>query len=155
MTPGPGAKFLPREAVVNDLDELAAYIQKNSPHAAIRFLEAAQETFGVLARTPELGGFTSRATRVFPECGYGRSEASGTFSSSIVPYPGAWKSSGCCTGLVTSRRCLAKRATRYPVSTRRDCESSWSDGASDFADSIAARRFALRSGTILPKRRED
>ena len=49
MTPGPGARFLLREAAVNDLDELAAYIQKDSPQAANRFLEAAQETFGVLA----------------------------------------------------------------------------------------------------------
>ncbi len=56
MTPGPIARFLLREAAVNDLDELATYIQKDSPQAAIRFLEAAQETFGVLARTPELGG---------------------------------------------------------------------------------------------------
>ena len=85
MTPGPGARFLLREAAVNDLDELAAYIQKDSPQAAIRFLEAAQETFGVLARTPELGGvFESRNPR-FSGIAFGRSKASGTFSSSIVP----------------------------------------------------------------------
>jgi toxin ParE1/3/4 len=45
-----------RGAAVNDLDEAAAYIQQDSPQAAIRFLDAAQETFGVLARSPELGG---------------------------------------------------------------------------------------------------
>ncbi len=56
MTQGPGARFLLPGAAVNDLDEVAAYIQQGSPEAAIRFLEAAQETFGALARTPELGG---------------------------------------------------------------------------------------------------
>ena len=61
MTPGPGARFLLRATAVNDLDELATCIQKDSPQAAIRFLEAAQETFAVLARTPALGGlFESR-----------------------------------------------------------------------------------------------
>ncbi len=39
-----------------DLDELATYIQKDSPQTAIRFLEAAQATFELLAQTPELGG---------------------------------------------------------------------------------------------------
>ncbi len=53
-----------RGAAVNDLDEAAAYIQRDSPEAAIRFLEAAQETFGALARTPGLGGlFESRNPR--------------------------------------------------------------------------------------------
>ena len=61
MTAGPGARYLLREAVVNDLDSLAAYIQQDSPQAAIRFLEAAEETFGTLAQMPELGGlFESR-----------------------------------------------------------------------------------------------
>jgi toxin ParE1/3/4 len=41
--------------VLADLDELATFIQKDSPQAAVRFLEAAQETFELLARTPELG----------------------------------------------------------------------------------------------------
>ena len=64
MTPGPGARLLLRKAADDDLDSLAAYIQQDSPQAAIRFLEAAQETFGALARTPELGGsFGSRNPR--------------------------------------------------------------------------------------------
>jgi hypothetical protein len=40
---------------VNDLDELAAYIQKDSPQAAMRFLEAAQATFEALAQTFHYG----------------------------------------------------------------------------------------------------
>ena len=56
MTQGSGARCFLREAAANDLDGLAAYIQKDRPQAAIRFLEAAQETFESLARTPELGG---------------------------------------------------------------------------------------------------
>ena len=56
MSQGPGVRFLLRVAAVKDLDEAAAYIQHDSPQAAIRFLEAAQESFGTLARTPELGG---------------------------------------------------------------------------------------------------
>lgn len=43
MTQGAGARYLLRGAAVSDLDELAAYIQQDSPQAAIRFLEAAQE----------------------------------------------------------------------------------------------------------------
>jgi toxin ParE1/3/4 len=42
--------------VVADLDELATYIQRDSPQAALRFLQSAQETFELLARMPELGG---------------------------------------------------------------------------------------------------
>ena len=56
MTQGSDARFLLREAAVNDLDELASYIQQDSPQSAIRFLEAAQETFELLAQSPELGG---------------------------------------------------------------------------------------------------
>lgn len=56
MTESSGARFVLREAVVKDLDDLAAYIQQDSAQAAIRFLEAAQETFESLSRTPELGG---------------------------------------------------------------------------------------------------
>ncbi len=56
MTPDSAAKILLREAVVADLDELACRIQKDNPQTAIRFLEAAQETFETLARMPELGG---------------------------------------------------------------------------------------------------
>ncbi len=56
MTEGSGARFLLREAVVKDLDDLAAYIQRDSLEMAIRFLEAAQDTFALLSRTPELGG---------------------------------------------------------------------------------------------------
>ena len=56
MTEEPGARFLLRDAAVKDLDDLAAHIQRDSPQTAIRFLEAAEETFQFLARTPELGG---------------------------------------------------------------------------------------------------
>jgi plasmid stabilization system protein ParE len=33
------------ETAFQDLDELAKYIQRDSPSAAIRFLEAAEKTF--------------------------------------------------------------------------------------------------------------
>jgi toxin ParE1/3/4 len=57
VTQGSGSsRLLLREAAVNDLDELAAHIQQDSPQSAIRFLEATQETFDALARRPELGG---------------------------------------------------------------------------------------------------
>ena len=40
---------------LRDLDEQATFIQKDSPQAAIRFLEAAEAAFELLARTPQLG----------------------------------------------------------------------------------------------------
>jgi toxin ParE1/3/4 len=43
------------EAALCDLDDHARFIQTDSPDAAIRFLRAAEETFGRLASTPELG----------------------------------------------------------------------------------------------------
>ena len=53
MTPDRAAKILLREAVVADLDELATRIQEDNPQIAIRFLEAARETFELLAREAE------------------------------------------------------------------------------------------------------
>lgn len=41
--------------VLHDLDELASYIQGDSPDAAIRFLAAAEASFEFLATSPELG----------------------------------------------------------------------------------------------------
>lgn len=43
------------EAAISDLDEQAKYIQRESPHAAIRFLAAAEAAFQRLAAMPELG----------------------------------------------------------------------------------------------------
>jgi toxin ParE1/3/4 len=43
------------KAALSDLDQLAAYIQRDSPDAAIRFLAAAERTFLRLAAMPELG----------------------------------------------------------------------------------------------------
>ncbi len=39
-----------------DVDEQFAYIARDSRHAAVRFLAAAEETFDQLAKMPELGG---------------------------------------------------------------------------------------------------
>jgi toxin ParE1/3/4 len=55
MTEGSGGKFWLRETAIKDLDDLAAYIQQDSAPAAIRFLEAAEGTFELLSRAPELG----------------------------------------------------------------------------------------------------
>lgn len=44
-----------KEAAWRDLDELAAFIQRDSPQSALRFLEAADKAFELLARAPELG----------------------------------------------------------------------------------------------------
>jgi len=49
-------KIIRREAALRDLDAQAEFIQQDSPDAAIRFLEAARETFDLLAKMPELGG---------------------------------------------------------------------------------------------------
>jgi toxin ParE1/3/4 len=56
VTSGPGAIWRIRTKAIEDLDGLAAYIQKDSPASAIRFLDAAEETFDLLAQSPELGG---------------------------------------------------------------------------------------------------
>jgi toxin ParE1/3/4 len=49
------AIILRTTAALSDLDEQAAYIQRESPNAAIRFLAAANATFQRLAAMPELG----------------------------------------------------------------------------------------------------
>jgi toxin ParE1/3/4 len=49
-------RIVRHDAAWQDLDDLAAFIQKDSPQAAIRFLEKAEESFRLLARSPELGG---------------------------------------------------------------------------------------------------
>jgi toxin ParE1/3/4 len=43
------------ETAIRDLDQLATFIQQDSPHAAIRFLAAAEASFPRLAAMPELG----------------------------------------------------------------------------------------------------
>jgi|WetSurMetagenome_2_1015567.scaffolds.fasta_scaffold896939_2 toxin ParE1/3/4 len=43
------------KAALSDLNQLAAFIQRDSPDAAIRFLAAAERTFQRLAGMPELG----------------------------------------------------------------------------------------------------
>jgi toxin ParE1/3/4 len=43
------------DAALHDLDGQAAFIQKDNPNAAIRFLAAADATFQRLASMPELG----------------------------------------------------------------------------------------------------
>lgn len=48
-------KILIRPSAHLDLDNQAAFIQKDNPHAAVRFLEAAYDAFQLLAQMPELG----------------------------------------------------------------------------------------------------
>ena len=48
-------RILRSDKALRDLDELTAYIQNDSPGAAIRFLAAAEESFKLLATSPELG----------------------------------------------------------------------------------------------------
>ena len=43
------------DSALSDLNEQAKYIQRDSPHAAIRFLAAAEASFQLLATMPELG----------------------------------------------------------------------------------------------------
>lgn len=49
------AKLVIRAQVYLDLDEIAAYIQKDNPQAAIHFLDNAEATFDSLAQMPGLG----------------------------------------------------------------------------------------------------
>jgi toxin ParE1/3/4 len=44
-----------RPQVYWDLDEIAAYIQKDNPQAALRFLDSADATFASLAQMPGIG----------------------------------------------------------------------------------------------------
>jgi toxin ParE1/3/4 len=48
-------RILRTDAALNDLNEQAKFIQRDSPEAAIRFLAAAEATFHRLAAMPELG----------------------------------------------------------------------------------------------------
>ena len=48
-------RILRTERALRDLDEQGTFIQQDSPQAAIRFLEAADAAFALLARTPHLG----------------------------------------------------------------------------------------------------
>src|SRR5688572_22672027 len=50
------ARLLIRPQVYWDLDEIAAHIQKDNPHAAIRFIESAEATFQSLVEMPGMGG---------------------------------------------------------------------------------------------------
>jgi toxin ParE1/3/4 len=49
------AKLVIRPRVFDDLDQIAAYIQKDNPPAALRFLEQAERTFASLAEMPGMG----------------------------------------------------------------------------------------------------
>jgi toxin ParE1/3/4 len=49
------ARILRTETALQDLDEQARFIQRDSPNAAIRFLAAADASFQRLATMPELG----------------------------------------------------------------------------------------------------
>ena len=48
-------RILRSEPALRDLDEQAKFIQRDSPDVAIRFLAAAEQTFGQLASMPEIG----------------------------------------------------------------------------------------------------
>jgi toxin ParE1/3/4 len=48
-------KLIIRPQVYWDLDEIAAYIRKDNPPAALRFLENAETTFDALAGMPGIG----------------------------------------------------------------------------------------------------
>jgi len=48
-------RIIRRDRALRDLDDLATFIQRDNPQAAIRFLEAAEESFRLLARMPETG----------------------------------------------------------------------------------------------------
>ena len=49
------AQILRTDAALRDLDQHATFIQRDSPQAAIRFLDAAEASFRLLADMPELG----------------------------------------------------------------------------------------------------
>jgi len=48
-------RIIKRAAAGQDLDEQAAFMGQDSPHAGIRFLEAADHAFELLASMPEMG----------------------------------------------------------------------------------------------------
>ena len=48
------ARILRTDAALRDLDQQATFIQRDTPQAAIRFLDAAEASFRLLADMPEL-----------------------------------------------------------------------------------------------------
>jgi toxin ParE1/3/4 len=59
------AVLLIKPQVYLDLDELAAWIQRDSPDAALRFLEQAEATFESLSEMPGIGSpYQVRNTRL-------------------------------------------------------------------------------------------
>jgi toxin ParE1/3/4 len=48
-------KIVRRDFALSDLNDIADYIQKDSPESAIRFFIAAEKTFAMLAESPEMG----------------------------------------------------------------------------------------------------
>lgn len=44
-----------REVARRDLEEIAEHIRRDSPRAALRFVDAAEATFQLIARMPHLG----------------------------------------------------------------------------------------------------
>jgi toxin ParE1/3/4 len=48
-------RIIKRAAAYRDLDALAEFIGQDSPHAAIRFLEAADKAFELLLNMPGMG----------------------------------------------------------------------------------------------------
>lgn len=51
----PSRRIIKRPRAYQDLDEQAAYLQRESPRVAIRFLEAADAAFASLAERPTIG----------------------------------------------------------------------------------------------------
>ena len=50
-------RIIKRAAAYRDLDALSDFIGQDSPHAAIRFLEAADKAFELLVDMPGMGSF--------------------------------------------------------------------------------------------------
>ncbi len=48
-------KIIIRDSAFTDLDEISAEIGKNAPRASVRFLESAQQAFGLIADVPGVG----------------------------------------------------------------------------------------------------
>ncbi|MBN1394501.1 MAG: type II toxin-antitoxin system RelE/ParE family toxin [Pirellulales bacterium] len=67
-------RILRRDSVFRDLDDLAAYIQKQSPEAAIRFLQASESSFQLLATNPNLANGSGSNDPSLPNSAFGKSE---------------------------------------------------------------------------------
>jgi toxin ParE1/3/4 len=48
-------RVLKRAVALRDLEEISEYIRQDSPRAALRFLQAAERSFGLLAGEPLMG----------------------------------------------------------------------------------------------------